>query len=179
MPASSLRCTRADRARERHRPEETVLHQVVREHWPAFRERAEEQGGLPGFVVRDFEEYLRCGLPEHGLCHLACASCGHSVVVAFSCKRRGFCPSCCARRMADVAAHLARRSTGHTLWIAPSCTTGVEAETPFAGTPVIEVALMARRLARAPWVGTGEAWASEGLGASGFITSSLTPLIAP
>ena len=26
--------------------------------------------------------------------------------VAFSCKRRGFCPSCVRRRMADVAAHL-------------------------------------------------------------------------
>jgi hypothetical protein len=56
--------------------------------------------------VRDFEEYLRCGLPEHELCHLACARCGHAMVVAFSCKRRGFCPSCCGRRMADVAAHL-------------------------------------------------------------------------
>ncbi len=28
------------------------------------------------------------------------------MVVAFSCKRRAFCPSCTARRMSDVAAHL-------------------------------------------------------------------------
>ena len=28
------------------------------------------------------------------------------MVVAFSCKRRGFCPSCCGRRSADVAAHM-------------------------------------------------------------------------
>ena len=28
------------------------------------------------------------------------------MVVAFSCKRRGFCPSCTARRMSDIAAHL-------------------------------------------------------------------------
>ena len=27
-------------------------------------------------------------------------------LVAFSCKRRGFCPSCGARRMAQTAAHL-------------------------------------------------------------------------
>ncbi|KIG14059.1 Transposon-like protein [Enhygromyxa salina] len=26
--------------------------------------------------------------------------------MAFSCKKRGFCPSCAGRRMADVAAHL-------------------------------------------------------------------------
>ncbi|NOT32503.1 MAG: hypothetical protein HOP15_18815 [Planctomycetes bacterium] len=28
-------------------------------------------------------------------------------LVAFSCKGRGFCPSCCGRRMADTAMHLA------------------------------------------------------------------------
>jgi hypothetical protein len=57
-------------------------------------------------VVRDFEEYLRCGVLEHGLVHLACRRCGHDLVVAFSCKRRGFCPSCLGRRMSDVSAHL-------------------------------------------------------------------------
>ena len=90
----------------RRRPEETLLYRVVREHWPSFREKAEEQGGLPRFVVRDFEDYLGCGLLERGLVHLACSRCGHAMVVAFWCKRRGFCPSCCGRRSADVAAHM-------------------------------------------------------------------------
>ena len=35
-----------------------------------------------------------------------CESCHHEKLVAFSCKRRGFCPSCGARRMVDSAAHL-------------------------------------------------------------------------
>ncbi|MDQ3033119.1 MAG: hypothetical protein M3Y87_11925 [Myxococcota bacterium] len=56
----------------------------MREHWPAFRERAEEHGGLPSFVVRDFEEYLRCGLSEDGLCHLAC----HGRSASIGCVRR-------------------------------------------------------------------------------------------
>ena len=90
----------------RRRPEETLLHALVREHWPRFLERAEEEGGLPRFVVREFEEYLRCGLLEHGVVRLACRQCGHEMLVAFSCKRRGFCPSCVGRRMSDVAAHL-------------------------------------------------------------------------
>jgi len=51
---------------ERRRPEETVLYRLVQEHWPRFLERAEEAGGLPRFVVREFEEYLRCGLLAHG-----------------------------------------------------------------------------------------------------------------
>ena len=68
------------------------IHRLVQEHWPTFLERAEEQGGQPRFVVRDFEEYLRCGVLEHGLVHLACVRCGHPMVVAFSCKASGVLP---------------------------------------------------------------------------------------
>ena len=42
----------------------------------------------------------------HGFLRLHCGDCGHDKLVAFSCKRRGFCPSCGARRMAQTAAHL-------------------------------------------------------------------------
>jgi len=91
---------------ERRRPEQRLLYQLIEQHWPQFVERAEEQGGLPSFVVREFEEFLRCGILEHGLIHLACRHCGDEMVAAFSCKRRGFCPSCLGRRMADMASHL-------------------------------------------------------------------------
>ena len=37
---------------------------------------------------------------------MRCADCAHEKLVAFSCKRRGFCPSCGARRMAESAAVL-------------------------------------------------------------------------
>ena len=52
----------------RRRPEETALHRVVRRAWPRFRERCEEVsgGGLPRFVRREVDGYLRCGLLEHG-----------------------------------------------------------------------------------------------------------------
>ena len=83
-----------------------MLYQTVAEHWPAFLERAEEHGGLPRSVVKEFEEYLRCGRPERGCLHLVCRKCGYSELVALSCKRRGFCPSCLGRRMADTAVHL-------------------------------------------------------------------------
>ena len=39
-------------------------------------------------------------------CACAARECAHEKLVAFSCKRRGFCPSCGARRMAETAAHL-------------------------------------------------------------------------
>ncbi len=67
---------------------------------------AEQGRSLPGYVVGEFEDYLKCGRLEHGFLRVRCESCHHEKLVAFSCKRRGFCPSCGARRMADSAAHL-------------------------------------------------------------------------
>jgi hypothetical protein len=40
---------------ERRRPEETLLYQLVEQHWPSFREQAEQAGGLPKFVIDEFE----------------------------------------------------------------------------------------------------------------------------
>jgi hypothetical protein len=96
----------------RHRPEQTVLHRTLAAHWPEFVERAEEHGGLPRFVVKEVDAYLRCGLLEQGCVRMACTRCGLSRLVAFSCKRRGFCPSCLGRRMAETAVHLEQEVFG-------------------------------------------------------------------
>ena len=61
---------------------------------------------LPGYVEREFEDYLECGRLEHGFLRVRCEYCHAEHLVAFSCKRRGFCPSCGARRMAESAALL-------------------------------------------------------------------------
>ena len=74
----------------RRRPEETVLYQTIAEHWPSFSERLEEHGGLPRFVEREFEAYLRCGILDFGFLELECRQCGHSQLVALSCKKRGW-----------------------------------------------------------------------------------------
>src|SRR5262245_39917331 len=47
--------------------------------------------------------------PGPGFTRVRCQACDDEIVVAFSCKRRGICPSCTARRMADTAAHLVDR----------------------------------------------------------------------
>jgi len=91
----------------RHRPETTLLYQLIEQHWPAFKVQLAVQGKtLPAYVVQEFEDYLKCGRLEHGFLRVRCEACHHEKLVAFSCKRRGFCPSCGARRMADSAAHL-------------------------------------------------------------------------
>ena len=92
---------------ERHRPEQTLLYQLVQEYYPAFKAHLVEQGGaLPGYVEQEFEDYLKCGRLEHGFLRVRCDSRHAEHLVAFSCKHRGFCPSCGARRMAESAAFL-------------------------------------------------------------------------
>ncbi len=48
----------------------------------------------------------KCGRLKYGFLRVRCEDCHHERLVAFSCKRRGFCPSCGARRMAESAALL-------------------------------------------------------------------------
>ena len=84
---------------------------IVDEYYPAFAAHLAEQGReLPGYVQREFEDYLKCGRLEHGFLRVRCESCHAERLVAFSCansrrfsERRGFCPSCGARRMAESA----------------------------------------------------------------------------
>lgn len=97
----------------RRQPERTVLYQVVKDHLATFladaRDRSEHGMGLPRFVAREFEQYLACGLLCHGFARVRCHDCGDELLVSFSCKNRGCCPSCTARRMSDTAAHLVDR----------------------------------------------------------------------
>jgi ribosomal protein S27E len=92
----------------RHRPEATLLYQLVERHYPELVAAREAAGRpLPNYVQEEFEAYLKCGRLEHGFLRVRCEHCHAEKLVAFSCKRRGFCPSCGARRMTDSAALLA------------------------------------------------------------------------
>ena len=100
----------------RREPERTLLHATVRAHLKTFLAEMEQRGdgaGLPGFVISEFERYLACGILAHGFARVRCSSCGNEMLVAFSCKGRGFCPSCTTRRMQGTATHLLDRVLPH------------------------------------------------------------------
>lgn len=93
--------------KSRHHPERGLLYRTIETYWPIFlREQARVGKTLPIFIKDEFEKFLHCGIPEYGFIRTYCYQCRISGIVAFSCKKRGFCPSCCARRMNDEAAHL-------------------------------------------------------------------------
>ena len=94
---------------EPRRPREDALYQIVQAHFETFRAQAaslRDGEGLPRFVEGEFRGFLRCGWLAGGFARFRCAACGLDRLVAFSCKGRGFCPSCGGRRMAERAAHL-------------------------------------------------------------------------
>jgi len=97
----------------RHAPERTLLYALVQAHYPDFIARlAAEDRSLPEYVREEFDEYFRCGVLEHGFLRVVCEQCHAERLLAFSCKKRGFCPSCGARRMAESARHLVEEVFG-------------------------------------------------------------------
>ena len=91
------------------RTEQGALHQLVRDHFEAFRAQAagmRDGQGLPRFVEQEFRDFLTCGCLAAGFARFRCPDCRFDRLVPFSCKGRGFCPSCGGRRMTDRAAHL-------------------------------------------------------------------------
>ena len=100
---------------QRHQPEKTFLYKLIQENLLSFYHQVEkeQEKQLPPFVKKEFEEFLKCGLLAHGFLRLQCESCKQEKLVAFSCKRRGFCPSCGARRMAESASHLVEEVFPH------------------------------------------------------------------
>jgi hypothetical protein len=87
----------------------TVLYQVIAEHLETFLATLSADPtaqGLPDYVTEEFYAYLQCGILAYGFVRLGCDTCSPQMLLAFSCKKRGFCSSCASRRMAQQAAHL-------------------------------------------------------------------------
>ena len=69
----------------RQRPEQTLLYQLIEQHYPAFIAQWAAQGRtLPAYVRREFEDFLKCGRLECGFLRLRCERCRDEKLVAFS-----------------------------------------------------------------------------------------------
>ncbi len=94
------------RVYRRRAGQDAVVHRVVREGLGALRASSDSHGGLPRHFLAEVRGFLRCGCLAHGFTRVRCTACGDESLVAFSCKGRGLCPSCSARRAHVTAAHL-------------------------------------------------------------------------
>jgi hypothetical protein len=86
----------------RREPEKTALFQVLQQHLLTFeQEWTDKSDGrtLPSFVTDELHDFMGCGVLARGFAQLFCKTCHERYAVAWSCKGRGFCPSCGGRRM--------------------------------------------------------------------------------
>jgi len=90
--------------RPRH-PERTILYRVLFHHFERFvaeYERFEKAYGYFRPIVKDVvEKYFDCGNPRSGFARIRCPRCRTEHLLTFSCKTRGFCPSCHAKRLEE------------------------------------------------------------------------------
>ena len=94
---------------EPRRAADSVIYQVVRDHYETFVAQTasfRDGEGLPRFIDEEFRGFLRCGWLAGGFARFRCEGCRRERLVPFSCKGRAVCPSCGGRRMAERATHL-------------------------------------------------------------------------
>ena len=102
----------------------TALYQLLDAYYEdvkaIWEERFEKKYGFwRGFVDTVVARYLDCGVAEAGFARLRCDTCGVEKLLTLSCKQRGICPSCDAKRAAAFAAFLKDElieNVGHCLW---------------------------------------------------------------
>ena len=91
--------------RQRH-PERTIFYRVMFHYFEEFvseyENRFEREYGYFRPVIKEVvEKYLDCGNPKCGFARIRCPDCGTERLLTFSCKVRGFCPSCQAKRLEE------------------------------------------------------------------------------
>jgi len=93
-------------------------YEAVKGEW---EERFEPRFGFwRGFVDGAVGRYLDCGILENGFARVRCGDCHKDMLVAFSCKGRGLCPSCGTKRAAETAVRLREdvlEPVGHAQWV--------------------------------------------------------------
>jgi hypothetical protein len=95
----------------RRQPESGELYKLVSQYQDPLLQSWEmqyqaEYGCLRDEVSKVLQCYLNCGLLEHGAARVYCDECKYSMLVAYSCKKRGVCPSCSAKRAVIFAEHI-------------------------------------------------------------------------
>ena len=106
-------------------PRASPLFQLFETHYETVKsvweERFERQYGFwQGRWDRAVAAYLDCGLFESGFAIVRCPVCKAEFHVAFSCRCRGLCPSCSAKRAAifsELLVHRILADVPHAQWV--------------------------------------------------------------
>lgn len=95
-----------------------TLYERVKGKWEERFER--KYGFWRGLADEAVARYLDCGDWNSGFARVRCRKCPEEFLVAFSCRGRGLCPSCGAKRAAELGAFLVEEvveDVGHAQWV--------------------------------------------------------------
>ena len=86
------------------KPQYSPYYRCIEDNYEMFervyeRKYQAKYGFLRSIVSKVICQYLDCGILHNGFTRVKCRTCNHEYLLAFSCKRRHFCPSCHAKRV--------------------------------------------------------------------------------
>ena len=87
-------------------PQDSDYYRCVEDYFETFVRIYDEHfsrqyGFWRPYVEQVIYRYLDCGDLHNGFARVKCKDCGHEYLLAFSCKRRHFCPSCHQKRVVE------------------------------------------------------------------------------
>ena len=87
-------------------PQDTDYYHCVEDYFETFVQKYDDRfsrqyGFWRPYIEKVIYRYLDCGDLSHGFARVRCKDCGHEYLLAFSCKRRHFCPSCHQKRVVE------------------------------------------------------------------------------
>ena len=87
-------------------PQESQYYQCVEDNFENLEQVYDDQfakkyGYFRPYIKQVIYRYLDCGILHNGFARVKCEECGHEFLLAFSCKRRHFCPSCHRKRVVE------------------------------------------------------------------------------
>jgi hypothetical protein len=107
------------------KPQTTAFYQCVEDHFESLEQVYDERfarqyGFFRPYVRNVIYRFLDCGVLHNGFARVRCDSCGHEYLLAFSCKRRHFCPSCHQKRVVEFGQWLLEevvKAVPHRHWV--------------------------------------------------------------
>ncbi len=92
-------------------PQATDYYRCVEDYFETFVRIYDEHfsrqyGFWRPYIEKVIHRYLDCGDLHNGFARVKCKGCGHEFLLAFSCKRRHFCPSCHQKRVLEFGERL-------------------------------------------------------------------------
>jgi len=106
-------------------PSKSSYYKLIEAHHEELKSVWEERyqpkyGFWRPYVMNVIYRYLDCGDPHFGFARVRCSDCGNEYLLAFSCKRRHFCPSCHQKRVVEFGEHLHNdvlKYVSHRQWV--------------------------------------------------------------